>query len=62
MNPFDLPGPQFLFFYMLAFWTRRMPRPATSLPNVKRLVRLVHERKAVQQMMREEGIAFQIGG
>ncbi|HEX6103242.1 MAG TPA: glutathione S-transferase family protein, partial [Alphaproteobacteria bacterium] len=49
-----------LFFYMLAFWTRRMPRPATSLPNVKRLVRLVHERPAVRQMMREEGIEFAI--
>ena|SRR5687767_7741709 len=51
-----------LFFYMLAFWTRRMPRPATSLPNVQRLVRLVHERPAVKQMMREEGIVFEIAG
>jgi glutathione S-transferase len=49
-----------LFFYMLAFWTRRMPRPAMSLPNVKRLVRLVHERPAVAQMMREEGNAFEV--
>jgi glutathione S-transferase len=49
-----------LFFYMLAFWTRRMPRPAMSFPNVKRLVRLVHERPAVAQMLREEGIAFEV--
>jgi glutathione S-transferase len=51
-----------LFFYMLAFWTRRMPRPAMSLPNVKRLVRSVHARPAVAQMMREEGIAFEVEG
>jgi glutathione S-transferase len=49
-----------LFFHMLAFWTRRMPRPATSWANVKRLVRLVHERPAVKQMMGEEGIEFVI--
>jgi len=47
-----------LFFYMLAFWTRRMRRPAMTFPNVRRLVQLVHERPAVAQMMREEGIAF----
>ena len=45
---------------MLAFWTRRMPRPAVALPNVRRVVRLVHERPAVAQMMREEGIQFDI--
>ena len=49
-----------LFFYMLAFWTRRMPRPAMIFPNVKRLVRRVNERPAVAQMMREEGIALDI--
>ena len=50
-----------LFFYMLAFWTRRMPLPATTLPSVRRLVRLVHERPAVAEMMREEGNEFEIG-
>ena len=49
-----------LFFYMLAFWTRRMPRPAMTFASVARLVRLVHARPAVAQMMREEGIAFEI--
>ena len=49
-----------LFFYMLAFWTRRMPRPAMSFPHVMRLVHLVHERRAVAQMMREESIRFEI--
>jgi glutathione S-transferase len=49
-----------LFFYMVAFWTRRMPKPATTFPNVRRLVRLVHERAAVAQMMREEGIGFEV--
>jgi glutathione S-transferase len=49
-----------LFFYMLAFWTRRMPRPAMSFAHVKRLVRSVHERPAVAQMLREEGIAFEL--
>jgi hypothetical protein len=29
---------------------------------VQRLVRLVHERPAVKQMMREEGIVFEIAG
>jgi glutathione S-transferase len=49
-----------LFFYMLAFWTRNMPRPAIGLPNLRRLMRLVHERPAVRRMMREEGIAFEV--
>lgn len=49
-----------LFFYMLAFWTRRMPRPAMTFASVARLVRLVHARPAVAQMMREEGIVFEI--
>lgn len=48
-----------LFFYMLAFWTRRMQRPATSFANVRRLVALVHARPAVGRMMREEGIEFE---
>jgi glutathione S-transferase len=48
-----------LFFYMLAVWTRRMPRPATTLPNVRRLVALVHERPAVAEMMAEEGVDFE---
>ena len=49
-----------LFFYMLAFWTRRMPRPAMTFASVARLVRLVHARPAVAQMMREEGIVYEI--
>jgi glutathione S-transferase len=48
-----------LFLYMLAVWTRRMPRPATTFPNVRRLVTLVHERPAVAEMMAEEGVDFE---
>ena len=49
-----------LFFYMLGFWTRRMPRPAFSFPHVKRQLALVHARPAVAKMMRDEGIGFDL--
>ena len=49
-----------LFFYMLGFWTRRMPRPAFSFPQVKRQLALVHDRPAVATMLRDEGIAFDL--
>ena len=49
-----------LFFYMLGFWTRRMPRPAFSFPHVKRQLALVHARPAVAKMMRDEGITFDL--
>ena len=47
-----------LFFYMLGFWTRRMPRPAFSFPHVRRQLALVHARPAVMKMMSNEGIVF----
>ena len=49
-----------LFFYMLGYWSRRMARPATSFPNVTRLMALVHERPAVVRMMRDEGLSFEL--
>jgi glutathione S-transferase len=49
-----------LFFYMLGFWTRRMPRPAFSFPHVKRQLALIHARPAVAKMMHDEGIVFEL--
>lgn len=50
-----------LFLYMLAYWSRRMARPATSFPHVKRLIALVHARPAVAKMMRDEDLGFDPG-
>lgn len=50
-----------LFLYMLGYWSRRMPPPATSFPRVKRLMALVHARPAVARMMRDEGLSFDPG-
>lgn len=45
-----------IYLAMLCRWTRAMARPATSYPNLNRLIGLVAARPAWQAMMLAEGI------
>jgi glutathione S-transferase len=45
-----------IFLVMLCRWTRAMARPATSYPNLNRLIGLVTARPAWTAMMQAEGI------
>lgn len=45
-----------IFLVMLCRWTRKMAKPATEWPELKRLVDLVTARPAWQRMMKAEGI------
>jgi glutathione S-transferase len=45
-----------LFLFMLIRWSRNMPRPARSLPNLKALAERVAARPAVQATLTAEGI------
>ena len=45
-----------IFLAMLCRWTRAMAVPATSYPNLNRLISLVTARPAWEAMMRAEGI------
>jgi glutathione S-transferase len=45
-----------IFLVMLCRWTRGMARPATSYPNLNRLIGLVTARPAWAAMMKAEGI------
>ncbi|MGO4387037.1 glutathione S-transferase family protein [Microvirga sp. 2YAF29] len=45
-----------LFLFMLIRWSRFMPRPARSIPNLNALAERVAARPAVQETFRVEGI------
>jgi len=45
-----------LFLFMLIRWSRNMPRPARTIPNLKALAERVLARPAVQETFRAEGI------
>ena len=45
-----------IFLVMLCRWTRAMAVPATSYPNLNRLIGLVTARPAWEAMMQAEGI------
>ncbi|PVE23705.1 glutathione S-transferase [Microvirga sp. KLBC 81] len=45
-----------LFLFMLIRWSRNMPRPARTLPNLKALAERVLARPAVQEAFKVEGI------
>jgi glutathione S-transferase len=45
-----------LFLFMLIRWSRNMPRPARTLPNLNRLADRVLARPAVQETLKVEGI------
>ena len=45
-----------IFLVMLCRWTRGMAEPATSYPNLNRLIALVSARPAWAAMMQAEGI------
>lgn len=47
-----------IFLVMLCRWTRKMAKPATDWPELKRLVDLVSARPAWQRMMKSEGITW----
>jgi len=45
-----------LFLFMLIRWSRNMPRPARTIPNLRALAERVLARPAVQETFRAEGI------
>jgi glutathione S-transferase len=45
-----------LFLFMLIRWSRNMPRPARTIPNLKAFAERVLARPAVQEAFRAEGI------
>ncbi|NIX76494.1 glutathione S-transferase family protein [Microvirga sp. c23x22] len=45
-----------LFLFMLIRWSRNMPRPARTLPNLGRFAERVFARPAVQETLKAEGI------
>lgn len=45
------------YLFMLARWTRNMPQKARDLPNLKPYLARIHQRPAVQEMFRIEGLA-----
>ncbi|MBF9233521.1 glutathione S-transferase family protein [Microvirga alba] len=46
-----------LFLFMLIRWSRNMPRPARTIPNLNALVERVLARPAVQETLKVEGLA-----
>jgi len=45
-----------LYLVMLARWSRNMPKPAATYPNIKRCVDLVRARPAVERLFQVEGL------
>jgi glutathione S-transferase len=45
-----------LFLFMLIRWSRNMPRPARTIPNLKALAERVLARPAVQEAFKVEGL------
>ena len=45
------------YLFMLSRWTRNMPTKARDLPNLKPYLARIHQRPAVQEMFRIEGLA-----
>jgi glutathione S-transferase len=45
-----------LYLFLMIRWTRNMPRPARTLPNLKALAERVLARPAVQETLKAEGL------
>lgn len=45
-----------IYLLMLARWSRNMPKPAATYPNIKRCLDLVRARPAIERMFQVEGL------
>ena len=45
-----------LYLFLMIRWTRNMPRPARTIPNLKALAERVLARPAVQETLKAEGL------